>query len=185
MKKQTRKLEPPSSTYLLAVLPPSTIQDEVTAFKQQALERFKTGHALTAPPHITLLPPFRSSRTDFSILHEFAAQQSPIDIQLKGFDRFDQRVIFVDVAPNEYLTSLQKNLELYAHYHLGIEPEYRPFRPHMTVAFKDLKRPAFPEAWAYFAEQPYDRSFTADAICMLKHNGSTWDVVEQWSLSNN
>lgn len=182
MKKQPRKQSSAEQLYFVGLLPPADIQQEVTEFKQQALERFKAGHALTSPPHITLIPPFRTSRTNFSALQEFADEQRPLNISLSGFDKFDQRVIFVSVTENEELSTFQKDLELYAHYHLGIEPEYRPFHPHMTVAFKDLKRPNFPEAFAYFSTQSYERTFTASALSLLAYDGKNWTVRDEWPL---
>jgi 2'-5' RNA ligase len=182
MKKQSSKQTTAERLYFVGIMPPANIQQEVTAFKHQALERFKAGHALASPPHITLLPPFKSNRTDFSTLGEFVRDHKPVELRLKGFDRFDQRVIFVDVRPNDALAALQKDLQLYAHYHLGIEPEYRPFHAHMTVAFKDLKRPIFPEAFAYFSAQAYDRTFVASEITLFAYDGKTWDVQESWKL---
>lgn len=184
MKKQPRKLAKAEQLYFIGLLPPAIIQQEVTAFKQQALDRFKTGHALTSAPHITLIPPFRSARTDFSAMAEFASEQKVFEIHLNGFNRFDQKVIFVDVVSNPKLNTIQKELELYAHYYLGVVPEYQPFHPHITVAFKDLKRPAFPEVWAYFSEQTYDRTFAANTLALFKYNGKAWDISEEWSLGN-
>lgn len=183
MKKQPRNQATIEQLYFIGLLPPAAIQQEVTAFKQQALERFKAGHALASPSHVTLIPPFRSTRTDFSAIREFASQHNPIDMALAGFGRFDQKVIFVGVTPTDPLIALQKDLELYVHYYLGVVPDYQPYQPHMTVAFKDLKRPVFPQAWAYFSEQTYERTFTANALSLLKYNGKTWEVAEEWQLT--
>lgn len=183
MKSKAKKQAGADQLYFIGILPPPIIQEEVTEFKKQALERFHTGHALTSPPHITLVAPFRSSRTDFSALAEFANARKAVEVQLSGFDRFDHKVIFVDIVPNEPLTALQRELELFAHYHLGVTPEYQAFRPHMTIAFKDLKRPAFPEAFAYFSTQSYERTFSATAITLLKYVGKNWEVIDEWPLA--
>ena len=182
MKKQPRKQVKAEQLYFIGLLPPDIIKQEVTAFKQQALDQFKTSHALTSAPHITLIPPFRSARTSFAAIAEFVSEQKAIEVHLKGFNKFDQKVIFVDVVPNPELTTLQKDLELYAHYYVGVVPEYQPFHPHITVAFKDLKRPNFPEAWAYFSEQTYERTFAASSMALFKYNGKAWDILEEWSL---
>ncbi|MCY7358492.1 MAG: 2'-5' RNA ligase family protein [Rudanella sp.] len=183
MKKQPGKQANAEQLYFIGLLPPEPIQQEVTAFKQQALERFGAGHALTSPPHVPLIPPFRSTRPDFSALSEFADAQSTFDLRLTGFNRFDQKVLFVEVDANNELVALQKELELYVHYYLGVVPDYQPYHPHMTVAFKDLKRPIFPQAWAYFSEQTYQRSFTANALSLFKYNGKTWEVMQEWGLN--
>lgn len=184
MKKQTRQRAKAEQLYFIGLLPPNTIQHEVTAFKQQALEQFETSHALTSSPHITLIPPFRSERTNFSAITEFASEHKPFEVHLKGFNKFDQKVIFVDVVANPKLNALQKDLELYAHYYLGVVPNYQPFHPHITVAFKDLKRPTFPKAWAYFSEQTYERTFVVNTLALFKYNGKAWEITDEWSLTN-
>lgn len=183
MKSQPKKQANAEQLYFIGVLPPPAIQQEVIEFKRQAQERFKASHALNSPPHITLLPPFRSSRTDFSALAEFTHDKKAIEVHLNGFDRFDQKVIFLNIVDGEPLKALQKDLELFAHYYLGVVPDYQPYHPHMTIAFKDLKRPVFPEAFAYFSAQPYERAFSANAITLLKYVGKNWEVVNEWALS--
>ena len=51
----------------------------------------------------------------------------------------------------------------------------RSFRPHMTVAFRDLNKKMFREAWTHFSELQYQREFVAEQICLLQHNGKHWD----------
>ena len=47
------------SRFFIAILPPETIQREITDFKEEIARDFKSSHALKSPPHITLLMPFR------------------------------------------------------------------------------------------------------------------------------
>lgn len=166
--------------YFIALLPDLTIQDEVTGFKQIAKERFNTAHALKSPPHITLIPPFRSDQTDFSALQIAADAQHSFSIQLQDFDHFGSRVIFVNVAAELSLLACQEQLAAFCADQFAITPDPRPFHPHMTVAFKDLKRSIFPEAWTYFSAQSYQRSFVADALTLLVHTGQQWTVKQQF-----
>jgi hypothetical protein len=53
----------------------------------------------------------------------------------------------------------------------------------MTVAFKDLKRSVFPEAWTYFSSHPYRRSFVADALTLLIHTGQQWTIRQQFTFA--
>jgi 2'-5' RNA ligase len=169
--------------YFIALLPNKLIQDEVTAFKEEARTKFGSGHALKSPPHITLIPPFRTDRTDFVALHEFADNQSPFDVQLERFDRFGSRVIFVHVTTNQALVSCQKRLASFCSDLFSIPIETRPFHPHMTVAFKDLSRSVFPEAWSYFSAQSYHRTFSAAALTLLRHTGQRWEIAEEFSFN--
>jgi 2'-5' RNA ligase len=132
--------------FFIALLPDITIQDEVTAFKQLAQQRFESGHALKSPPHVTLIPPFKSNETDFSALQDFTNNQPQFVVELKNFDRFGSRVIFVDVVENQLLWDCQNRLAAFCAHRFDILPDPRPFHPHMTVAFKDLKKTVFPTA---------------------------------------
>lgn len=170
--------------YFMALLPDQGIQEEVTGFKQTAQERFGTSQALKSPAHITLIPPFRSDETDFSILHTVADKQNPFSVQLQNFDRFGSRVIFVDVVPEPTLLDCQKVLANFCAIQLSIVADSRPFHPHMTVAFKDLRQSVFPEAWAYFSAQSYERIFTARGITLLVHTGQRWQVAETFAFSS-
>lgn len=165
----------------VAVIPTEEIHEEVTVFKQYALEHFGSGRALRSPAHITLIPPFRWSPGRLPVLkgalEQFSDRCAPFYLTLNGFDCFRPRVIFVDVEPSEELNRLQSALE----YHLSSEcflnnQGNHGFHPHMTVAFKDLKRSVFPTAWNYFAEQVYLRVFEVNRYFLLRHNGRRWEV---------
>lgn len=170
------------SLYFIALLPNPVVQDEVTRFKETARDRFGSGHALKSPPHITLIPPFGSNQTDFSALQTFAQAQEPFAVQLRHFNRFGSRVIFVDVLPEPPLLACQAQLATFCHGRFGIKPDTRPFHPHMTVAFRDLQRAVFPAAWAYFSTQSYERTFTAEGVTILRHTGQRWVVEETFAL---
>lgn len=169
--------------YFIALLPDLDIQEEVTQFKQAAQEHFGSSQALKSPAHITLIPPFRTDRTDFAALQSVAAAQNPFVVQLRHFDRFGSRVIFVDVVSTPMLLDCQQRLADFCASQFAIVPDSRPFHPHMTVAFKDLRQVAFPDAWAYFSAQPYERTFTAQSITLLVHNGQRWQVDQTFAFS--
>lgn len=169
--------------YFMALLPDPGIQEEVTRFKQTAQERFGSSQALKSPAHITLIPPFRTDRTDFSMLQTVVDNQTPFTVQLRNFDRFGNRVIFVDVVPEPTLVDYQKVLANFCASQLDIASDSRPFHPHMTVAFKDLSRSVFPNAWAYFSAQTYERTFTAQGITLLVHTGQHWQVDQTFGFA--
>ncbi|WP_080239338.1 2'-5' RNA ligase family protein [Spirosoma rigui] len=169
--------------YFMALLPDPGIQAEVTRFKQAAQEHFGSSQALKSPAHITLIPPFRTDRTDFAALQTVAMAQNPFMVQLRHFDRFDNRVIFVDVVPASALLACQTRLADFCASQFAITPDSRPFHPHMTVAFKDLRQAIFPDAWAYFSAQSYERTFTARGITLLVHTGQQWQVDQTFAFS--
>ena len=139
-------METNAQRYFIALLPDDALQQEVTAFKQTALDRFASGHALKSPPHITLIPPFLQDQEDFSSLQDFTSLLTPFTVRLNGFNRFDQRVIYIDVQADESLIACQQLLASFCEQNFGTKTAARPFHPHMTVAFKDLKNAVFPDA---------------------------------------
>ncbi len=152
------------------------------AFQEYVSEHFNSNRALRAPPHITLEPPFKWQVDRFeeleSVLDTFAKKQTCFSIKLQNFNAFPPRVVFVDVAENKALDRFQSAIKLYLRSKLEFRSERqdRPFRPHMTIAFRDLRRKMFRQAWAYFSELEYKREFVADQFCLLQHNGERWEV---------
>ncbi len=158
------------------------ISRELTDFKYIAKEKFNSAKALNSPPHITLVPPFKCDyETEKKILYsleEIAKSTKEFYITLNGFNRFGEKVIFVDVERNEELFQLRDKVMSYME---SILPDLKnnssKFRPHLTIAFRDLKKEIFPEAWKYFSKIEYYRIFKAPDIKLLRHNGKKWKIV--------
>lgn len=170
------------SLYFLAIIPPQPIHDEVMAFKHEVLEMFDSKAALRSPPHITLHMPFKwkDKKEDLLVqkLAEFQFGAYPFELELKNFDFFPPKVVFVDVEKNESLMLLQKELIKHVRKELNIlNADYKdkPFHPHITIAFRDLKKNRFQEAFEYFSTQKYKATFETAGFHLLKHDGKRWN----------
>lgn len=177
----------PVQLFFIALLPSQQIQKEVLAFKQYAASHFGSSRALRSPAHITLFSPFSwplERLPELEVcLRQAAAQESAFELELKNFNCFPPRVIFVDVVPSPALHVLHRHVQQRLKDSLGLESEGRPdFHPHLTVAFKDLKRSMFPEAWAYFASIQYERRFCANELALLEHRPEGWVVVGRFEF---
>ena len=175
--------------YFLAILPPKEIRDEVWEFKELAFEKFETKASLNSPAHITLHMPFKwkikKEELLLSKLSEFSFGNFPFQVELNGFDFFSPRVIFINVGENSHLENLQKELSKYIRLELNIfnsDYKSRPYHPHMTIAFRDLKKSIFPLAEDYFSKKPYQANFSANQFSLLKHNGKEWEEFQKYSL---
>lgn len=175
--------------YFLALIPPSPLKDEVHELKLEIKERFDSAHSLKAPPHITLLSPFRlndSNKDEVEIiLKKFGRSFKPFEVQLKNFSTFENRVIFIDVEKKPDLMDIQLQLENMARFNSNLfnyKYEDRPYHPHLTLAFKDLTPENFKRAWDEFRNQTFDATFTANAIYLLKHTGKRWEVDREYLL---
>ncbi len=178
------------SIYFIAILPPPEIRKEIKAFKLFAQKHFDSGRALRSPAHITLEPPFKWHDAQISevekTLEDFAGGHYPLSIQLNNFSAFPPRVIFVDVKKNAELQNLQNSLKRILRDKLGLlsdRPE-RPFHPHVTIAFKDLRKAIYPQAWDHFSSINYQRSFSVRQISLLCHNGKIWEIKREFPLNS-
>jgi 2'-5' RNA ligase len=172
--------------YFLAIVPPSPVFEEALELKHYFKSRYNSKASLNSPPHITLHMPFRwkEDKEEELIfnLREFETGLRPFDLQLLNFNSFPPRVIFIDVVPNEQLQSLQKKLLRFCKKKLNLfNADYKdqPFHPHMTLAFRDLKKSMYAEAWEEFNVKSFSASFKVDKFHLLKHNGRIWETFSE------
>ncbi len=175
---------PDRNRYFLGIVPPQPIFEQALGLKGYCRDHFQSKASLNSPPHITLHMPFewKSEKEVMlaSSLKKFASTLSSVKVELRNFGCFAPRVIFIHVQPSTSLTSMQHQLRQFCKKEFGLfNADYKelPFHPHITLAFRDLKKPAFVQAWEVFREKSFEAEFMAKQICLLKHNGSTWEVM--------
>jgi 2'-5' RNA ligase len=177
--------------YFVALIPPSPVYDEAQELKEYFNERYHSKAALNSPPHITLHMPFlwneEKEKKLTTRLHEFARQCDPIKVCLDNFSHFPPRVIFIKVTESDALDELQQKLHRYFKRELDIfnaNYQDRPYHPHLTLAFRDLKKSQYHLAWQEFSQREFKAEFMADKIALLKHNGKHWDVLKEFLLES-
>lgn len=190
---------PKSARFFVALLPPQSVQNAITAIKQEIGLRFGSRAALKSPPHITLQPPFEWSLERLGELqhhlYTFAHQQPSIPVVLEGFSAFPPRVIYVDVHQTAAVMAVQPALVAYLETHFGLCEGYRepgsdhrpapwPFTPHATVGFRDLTPDAFHQAWAEFEHRPFSADFEVTTLTLLRHDGQKWQVFSEFPLNS-
>jgi 2'-5' RNA ligase len=162
--------------YLVAILPPEPFATGIYQLKEYFRDKYGSKASLNSPAHITLHMPFEFDNEELlSKVHKL--QFHPFQIELKDFGCFEPGVIFIDVKQNESLRLLQGNVASFFRHELNVfNSNYRdhPFHPHVTVAFRDLKKPMFEEAWSEFKHKIYNASFECTKISILKHDGKFW-----------
>jgi 2'-5' RNA ligase len=106
-------------------------------------------------------------------------------VHLHGFGAFPPRVIYLHVERSAELLALQANLIRYLETKLKIfDPtaKTRPFKPHLTVGFRDLTQQNFQLAWAEFQSQLIEFTFTVTNLTLLLHDGQRWQVYQEFRL---
>ncbi len=178
------------SLYFVALVPAPPLYDELMAIKEDFRQRYHSKAALRSPPHITLYMPFKW-RPDREVqlrvaLDRTAGLHKPFLVQLTGFGAFPPRVIYVQVAENPALSTLQAAVVRTARlqWKLSQPVAARPFVPHLTVAFRDLRKAAFQRAWEEYRHKPFEAAFAVEDVCLLRHDGKRWQVVHQAQMAN-
>ena len=174
--------------YFIAIIPPQPIFDETWSLKNYFKDNYQSKASLNSPPHITLHMPFEWKEEKEQLLTEklnqFVNSQSAGEIKLLNFKAFPPRVIYVDVVMSDWINVLQKELHKFCKRELNLfNANYKEhaFHPHLTLAFRDLKKQQFFKAWTEFSERKYEASFVVNEITLLKHDGKVWREFKKLS----
>ena len=175
--------------YFIAIVPPSPVYQHAQEFKNYFKDHFHSKASLNSPPHITLHMPFRwKERKEPELvesLQRFFINYDALVVTIKNFACFSPKVIFMDVEKSTALSELQSELFKFCKREFNLfNADYKdlPFHPHLTLAFRDLKKPAFIKAWEEFKDKKYQTEFQVTDIILLKHNSKVWEVFTRFAL---
>ena len=175
--------------FFIAILPPEPIRQEIDSIKSYFARVYQSSAALKSPAHITLQPPFEWFGDEYSpltkLLESFAGERSPIRIVSSGFGAFKPRVIYINVEKTQELIAMQKDLQIDCQKSLNIpnqETKNRSFKPHLTVAYRDLTKTNFYKAWQQFELRSNNCEFLVSKLTLLKHNGKRWKIDRQFDF---
>jgi 2'-5' RNA ligase len=176
--------------YFVAIIPPPSMREEVMHLKSFCAEKYASKAALRSPAHITLHMPFafREDRIETLIatMKEIAIGQKSFHVEHCGFGCFEPRVIYIDVQLTEALAELRTHTVSSMRKKLGLlNADYKNdgFHPHMTIAFRDLKKPMFHKAWEEFENKHFEQSWDCNAISLLKHDGQVWHIAQDFPFT--
>lgn len=176
--------------YFIAILPPEPLLSEIQNIKQSVFDNYQSKGALRSPGHITLHMPFSfdESKEDKLIqcLSAFKFDKS-FSVSLKNYDCFEPRVVFINVEEQIELFDLQKQLVNHVKRTLNIfnqSDDMRGFRPHVTIAFRDLKKPTFYKVWEEYKMKPFSADFICNSFSLLKQQTEEWIVFKNFETSH-
>jgi 2'-5' RNA ligase len=176
-----------SSKYFIAIVLPEPLLSKVENIKHTLNQQHGLKGALRSPAHITLHRPFewkeKKEKNLVDALKEFNPGEA-FDVSLHNFGFFEPRVIYVDVVPNNSLISLHNNLLRFAKRELKLFNEaedMRGFHPHVTIAFRDLKKPLFYALKEKFVRETLDENFQCCAYSLLKLHDK-WEVLHNFHI---
>jgi 2'-5' RNA ligase len=174
---------------LIAILPPETLSAYVRAEQQRIAETWGPRHALRTPPHITVIPPIEIGDDRIGTLEEIAAQLAPahatFTLRLRGFGAFAPNVLYIRPVRNIELDELHRDWRRRLEETLpGVLARYpdKPYRPHLTLAHRDVAEAQFHAMWAHYGEKRLDISFKVKSFAILDHSRSGWSVRREFTL---
>ena len=175
--------------YFIALIPKEPLASEIFQIKKEISAEYHTKGALRSPAHLTLHMPFlwkeRSEERLFDKLDQ-ATKFDPFKIRLHELGAFPPKTIYIKnifskplMAFQEHLTGITKR-ELF----LLNSTHNRGFSPHITVAFRDLKKDQFELAWAEYKDTHFSAAMEVDSFWLLKHDGKVWRAYKEFQFNN-
>ena len=164
----------PARKYFIAIVIPSPFLEKIETVKDELFREHHLKGALRSPAHITLHRPFEwkeEKETQLIDALKSFIHTSSFEIKMEGFECFEPRVIYVNVLQNDTLDLLQRKLTALAKRQLQLfnqAEDERGFHPHVTVAFRDLKKPKFYELWPEFKTKEFTGAFEYKGFSLLR-----------------
>ena len=177
-----------TNRYLIAILPEGKLASDITKIKSHFVEVYESKGALRSPAHITLHMPFLWKEKKEAQLIDLLAQTTNFNsftIELDGFGAFVPKAIFIKNKPCPELNALQEQLTRFTWREMKLfNPTHnRGFHPHITVAFRDLKKESFYQAWAEFEHKSFEGTIEVNSFWLLKHDGKVWHPYHEFNFS--
>ncbi len=178
--------------YLFALLPPEGLARQIHEIRLACSEKFGVIKALKPPVHITLYRPFHMEDThEEYLIREIASATSgmePFEQFLENFEAFDTKAVVIRALKNPGIIALHSSISsvLIKNELDKIKPGStdQPFRPHLTIAYRDISPAVFPLIWEEYKDMKFKRSFNADHFSLLKHDGIKWNLHNNFFLGS-
>ena len=178
--------------YFIALIPRRELRTEVMTFQNDFAKRFDSKRALKVYPHITLKAPFKCPANLHPLVVNWFANlkisHRTFNIQLKNFDAFHNKVspvVFINPVVTSQLRAIQNEIirNFDSSFPDNLHSVDLDFKPHMTVAYRDLKPEQFRKAWTEYKNKPYTATFDVNGFHLLQHNTKKWNVIETYNLA--
>lgn len=176
--------------HFIALIPDRKLRLRANNIKKD-FWRFESSKALEVYSHFTLKTPFKCSEGAkekvLSWFSEMRLQQKPFHVYLNGFGAFHNKhnpVVYINPVPNKELVKMQRELMIAFDNVLPnkIHSLDKSFKPHMTVAYRDLTPENFSRAWQEYNDKPFYDVFDVHSIYLLEHDWKKWNVIATHKL---
>lgn len=181
-----------TNLYMFAIMPPTDLSAKIHDKRLNFAEEFNCVAALKPPVHITMYPPFRLPILEAKIfeqqtskLQQLADKQAPFLLHLSDYGYFDNvtnPVLYIDVLKSTELVKLHSNFLKELKKFMDFEKKSDPYKPHVTIGYRDIDPKIFPEIKALYAKRTFKASFECDAFYLWKHDRKNWQIFRKYLL---
>lgn len=177
--------------YFIAIIPTADVAAKADDLRHRMWEHYGSSHSLNSPPHITLVPTFslrgKSEESLKEALAKIGEAFQPFTIRLDSVGHFGQKTIFLKVEENQDLQNLHTAIKKCLRQEdITDEAESdRLYRPHLTLATRDLKKEQFKAAWDELQNLDFQEEFHAHEVYLLQHSGKRWLIAEKIPIGKN
>lgn len=179
-----------TSLFFIALIPNRELRMKINKIKKD-FESFQSSRATKVYPHITLKAPFKCSGNGrkelLNWLSQMVIRQNSFLINLNGFGAFYNKynpVVFINPVISTELIKMQKELMISFNsiFPAYVHPVDRKFKPHITVAYRDLTPENFSMAWQEYKHKAFSDVFDVNAIYLLEHDTKNWNIIDTHKL---
>jgi len=175
--------------YFIALIPKEPLASEIYQIKEEISERYSTKGALKSPAHLTLHMPFLWKERNEERLINLLAQATrfgSFNLHLDGFGAFPPRTIYIKNKLSAKLQAFHEELMLHTKRNVKLlnSTHNRGFHPHITVAFRDLRKEGFDQAWTVYKDKSFTAKMIVDSFWLLKHDGRHWHAHHEFEFKN-
>jgi 2'-5' RNA ligase len=175
--------------YYIACIPKEPLFNRIFEEQRYLQSAYGLKAMFNSPPHITLHRPFEWEEHKEEILVQMLSTfklNTPINLELNGYDGFPKRVFFIRVMPSDILNEAYFMLRSHVRINLGLTNEFSNaygFKPHITLAFRDLKPKPYDAIIAEYADKVFNATFEFNELSLLKHH-KVWTSIYNFGKPN-
>lgn len=181
---------PTRHRYFIAFMVEGEAKKEIDQLREEISKKFDVHAALKIPPHITLIPPFDTSKINdlADPLEKACTTIEPFPLHIYNFEHFSDCVWYLHIKPSTKLVETRQKLyniylkTLAPQDRITLHPEndQRPFTAHITLAYKDLTPEKFRQIQAFLADRKVELRVSFNNISILKYHQHHWEIEHQF-----
>ena len=159
------------------------LSQKIDALRMRMEEKFGLKKARKNPPHLTLIPPFKTSKEVVDLWVPQILKAPAFSCTLANFGFFDKnRVAFIKVNEHENFLTLRK--EIAQRLNQWSFCKGKRFSPHVTIATKDLNAQKMKWVKMFLSHQSFEESAKITAVIVWKLEGEHWEKYLEFPLSS-